>query len=114
MLKVKLRKLNKIAKFLKKTPRFLAERAFLASLVFIFLAVILGVLVFYKYSFLAEKREPEIPEESLFFDEKTFKEILRIRQERQERFQNAAPKEHLNPFRASGLTETANLDIIEE
>ena len=77
------------ALFLKKLPKILAERAFFVSLALILVALILGVIVFYKYSFLAEKKEPEIKEQPLIIDEKTLQEVLEMQQIRQIRLYQA-------------------------
>ncbi len=89
---------KKSALFLKKLPRILAERAFLVSLALISTALILGVIVFYKYSFLAEKKEPEIKEQPLIIDEKALQELLEMQQIRQNRLDQAEFKEYNNPF----------------
>ena len=89
---------RKSALFLKKLPKTLAERAFFVSLALISTALILGIIVFYKYSFLAEKREPEIREQPLTIDEKALQEVLEIQEERQRRLDQAELKEYNNPF----------------
>ena len=48
-------KTKKIKDSLKKLPRVLGENAFLAFLGLLVIALILGGLIFYKYSFLVEK-----------------------------------------------------------
>lgn len=83
---------------LKKLPKILAERAFFVSLALISIALILGIIVFYKYSFLAEKKEPEIREQPLIIDEKALKELLEMQEARQKRLDQAELKEYNNPF----------------
>lgn len=83
---------------LKKLPKILAERAFFVSLALISIALILGIIVFYKYSFLAEKKEPEIREQPLIIDEKALKELLETQEARQKRLDQAELKEYNNPF----------------
>jgi len=92
-------KLKKIKDFLKKLPRTLGERAFLTFLGLLLIALIFGGLVFYKYSILVEKAEPEISEIPLKFKEKTYQDVLKIWQEKEKRFEEADLKEYPNPFR---------------
>jgi hypothetical protein len=99
MKKLELRKLPAVSKFLKRLPRFVAEHVFWASLAFVALAAILGAWTFYKYSFLAERKEPGSPEQPLVLDEKIIQEILRTRLELQNRFDQAKLKEYPHPFR---------------
>ena len=92
-------KIKKIGSFLKKLPRILGERAFLTFLGLMILSLILGAIVFYKYSFLTKKIEPQITERPLKFKEKTYEDVLKSWQEREERFKKADFKEYPNPFR---------------
>ncbi len=89
--------LKQIAK-IKKLPWILAEHAFLTFLFFLFLVLILGGFIFYKYSILVEKKEPEILGKTFQFEEKTYQEILKEWQEREEKFEMASEKEYSNPF----------------
>jgi len=90
--------LNKTKDLLERLPRILAENSFFVSLIFIFIAFIVGGFVFYKYSILAEKIEPQIIGTSLQFKEKTYQEILTEWQERESKFEAADSKQYLNPF----------------
>jgi len=98
MLKIKSKKFQKITTFFKRLPRVTAENAFLTSLIFLIIAMVLGGLAFYKYSILVEQKEPELPEKPFYFNENGFQDILKIWQERQIRFEQADSKEYLNPF----------------
>jgi len=72
----------------KKIPIFLAEKAFLVSILFIFLSLILGTIVFYKYGILVQKFPITIQEKPSNFKEKDYHEMLKILQEREEKFNN--------------------------
>lgn len=91
-------KLDKIKEFLGKLPRILGKHHFFTLLVLIFLALILGSLIFYKYSILVEQEKPEVLEKPLQFKEKTFQEILTIWESRQKRFEEAELKEYPDLF----------------
>ena len=85
--------------FLKKVPYLLGERSFPALLVFVCLSLLLGGLLFYKYSILAEKKEPQVSEVSLKFERECFQRILKEKQNREERFQEIQTKVYSDPFR---------------
>lgn len=95
---LKREKIKKIKEVFKKLPRGLAENAFLTFLVLFFLALILGGLLFYQYSILAQEKRPKVLEVPLPFNEKVFQDILQIWQERQKKFEEKEPKEPPNPF----------------
>jgi hypothetical protein len=99
MLKLKKVQLKKIKSFLKKLPRILGEEVFLTFLGLLIFSLVLGALTFYKYNLLAKKIEPQITERPLKFKEKTYEDVLKIWQEREERFKEADLKEYPNPFR---------------
>ena len=92
-------KIDKIKKFFKKLPWILGKNFFLASICFIILSLILGSFLFYRYNILDKKVELQITEKPLQFDEKTYQDILKIWQEREERLNEADLREYLNPFR---------------
>lgn len=91
--------IKKFISVLKKTPRIVAEQAFLATLVFIMLALLLGGLIFYKSCILVEKVEPEIEKPPAQFDVKLCQEVLREKENQQKRFEGADSKEYPDPFR---------------
>jgi len=99
MFKLKKQQFKKIKIFFKRLPKILGEHAFLTSLMLFFIAVILGGLVFYKYSILAEQRKSEFSENLLYFDEKSFEAVLKIWQDREIKFQEADSKQYSNPFK---------------
>ncbi|MDI6591775.1 MAG: hypothetical protein QME61_02485 [Patescibacteria group bacterium] len=96
-------KLKKIRQFLIKLPKTLAESTFLTILIFLFLALVFGGLIFYKYSFLVEKKKPEVFEKAIYFNEKAFQEVLNIWEEREKKFKQTELKEYPDLFRT--LTE---------
>ena len=96
---VKRIKLNKIKNFLKKLPRNLGKNSFSTLLGLLLLSLILGALVFYQYSILAGREKPEVVEEPLQFEEKTYQIIFDEWQKRTERFSEAELKEYPDPFR---------------
>ena len=92
-------KTKKIKDFLKKLPRTLAEKSFLTFFILLIFALIIGCLIFYQYSFLVEKRKPEVLKTPLKFQEKTYENVLKIWQEKEKRFEEADLKIYSDPFR---------------
>lgn len=91
-------KLRKIGSFFKKLPRVLGENSFLTFLGLLFVSLVLGALVFYKFSFLVGKEKLEITEESLRFQEKTYQAVLDEWQKRDERLSEINLKLYSDPF----------------
>ena len=100
MKKLRRIKFNKISEFLKKLPRTLGKHSLLTFLGFLLIALILGGLIFYQYSFLVEKEKPEVSEKQLKFKEKTYEAVLETWQEKEKRLKEAGLKEYPDPFRA--------------
>jgi len=99
MIGLKKIQIKKIGSFLEKLPRILGERAFLTFLGLLIFSLVLGALTFYEYNLLAKKIEPQITERPLKFKEKTYEDVLKSWQEREERFKEAEFKEYPNPFK---------------
>jgi hypothetical protein len=98
-LSIRSKKLKKIGNFLKKLPRTFCERAFLTSLILFTIAIILGALVFYKYSILVERVEPKSNQALLQFDENKMQDIVQAWQDRQKTFDDVNAKQYINPFK---------------
>jgi len=92
-------KAKKIKEFFKKLLRVLGERAFLTFLGLLIITLIFGGFIFYKYSILAAKMEPQVTEKPLQFKEKTYQAVLKFWQEKEKRFKEVDLKEYSNPFR---------------
>jgi len=97
--------LIKQAAKIKKLPWILAEHTFLTFLFSFFLILVLSGLIFYKYSILVEKKEPEVLEKAFQFEEETYQEILKKWQEKEQRFEEASKKKYLDPFRIAAVPE---------
>lgn len=83
---------------LKNLPLILGQRALLTFFVLFGFALIIGSLIFWQYNILAKKRSPEIRGKPIKFEEKSYQEILRIWEERENKFQEADSKAYSNPF----------------
>ena len=92
-------KLAKINSYLCKSCRFSARHAFLSFLVLVLMSLVLGGFLFYKYSFLIAKIEPEITGKTVQFKEGLYQKVMLELQNRQERFKKADAKKYLDIFR---------------
>ena len=109
-LKVKKIKLGKLKGFFNKLPRILAVYAFLVFVAMLLASLIIGALVFYQYSVLAEDRDSVEEEKVPEFNDEIFQQIVSKWQEREEKFLNVNLEEFSNPFEMpimseEGLTE---------
>lgn len=90
-------KIKKFKESFKKLPWAIAERGFKAFLALVWVALILGGFLFYKYIFSVE--EGEIIERPIQFKEKLYRKILQTLEDRQKQFEEVELKEYLDPFR---------------
>lgn len=89
---------RRIKGFFIRTPRVLAEKAFLTFLG-LFLVVLIGNgVLFYKYNVLVKKTDFKIAEQSVDFQEESHKAVLQTWQEREKRFLEVESNSYLNPF----------------
>ena len=93
-----LRKIKRIRIPLKKTFIKIAEKAFLSFLGLLVVILVFSALLFYKYSFLAEKSQPEIIAKPAQINENLLEEILSELNEREKKFKEADFKQYSNPF----------------
>jgi len=108
-------KFKKNKEFFKKIPRIFKKHIFLSFLIPFLLTLILGGFIFYQYSFLAEKLEPQIIEKPLQFEEALYQEISEEWQIRQKRFEEAEFKKYPDLFRLPVPTpEETSPEITEE
>lgn len=97
-MKLKEIKFNKIKVVIKKLPKTLGKNILLTFLGLLSIFLIFGAVLFYKYIFLVEKMEPDIPEQSIQFNEKLFQEILEKFEEKQQKLEETKTKEYPDPF----------------
>lgn len=102
---------RKTKNIFKKIPKTLALHPFLAFWALLALAIILGGLIFYKCSILAEKPETDIPREILRFGQETYQEVTVQWQEREINLEEIESKQYINPFQ---LMKEAELPPAEE
>lgn len=85
--------------FCKKILKKLSTSSFFTFFIFFCFFLILGTIIFYQYAFLAKKAKIEISERTFQFEEKIYKQILEIWEDRKRRFKEADYKEYFNPFK---------------
>ncbi len=76
-------KTKKIKESLKRLFSTLGEKAFLTFLGLLFVALIFGAIIYYRYNTLANRAEVQITKEPLQFQKKTYENVLKIWQERE-------------------------------
>jgi len=94
-------RIKKIKEFFKKIFWKIGENPLPAFFILIILAITFGCLIFYQYSFLVEKKEPQVIEEPLQFKEDLYQKILAEWQSRQKKFQEADSREYRNLFQVA-------------
>jgi hypothetical protein len=98
-MKIKLQvKFNKIQEPCKKACQAIAQHFFGAFLVVFVLVLVIGSIVFYKYSILAQKTEAPTFANQVQFDDDLYQKLLEICRGRGEKFQSLQTKEYPNPF----------------
>lgn len=106
-------KIKKIKEFLKRLVWIIGRNAFVVFVILFFLALILGGFIFYKYSFLAEKSEPQITERPLRLEETIYQKILKEWQIRQQKFKEAEEKEYPDLFSSRVVTSEETEELTE-
>jgi hypothetical protein len=91
-------KIKDFANFFKKIFWKIGENPLPTFFILLVLALIFGGLIFYQYSFLAEKKEPQITERKIQFKEEIYQKILNEWEERQKKFDQAEQKEYRDLF----------------
>ena len=91
-------KTKKIKHFFKKIPKKLAVYAFLTFLGTLLIFFILSAFIFYQNVTLAQKKEIEVSESPLGFDETTYQQVLDVWEQREKRFNELNFEEYLNIF----------------
>jgi len=76
----------------------MGEKPLSTFFILLVLALFIGGLIFYQYSFLAEKKEPQIIERPIQFKEELYQKILAEWQMRQKNFDEAEQKEYRDLF----------------
>ena len=100
-------RLKKLKNSLKKIFWKMGENPLLTFFLLLILVLIFGGLIFYQYSFLAEKKEPQIIERPIQFKEELYQKILEEWEIRQKNFDEAEQKEYRDLFKITSqeLTE---------
>jgi len=99
-------KTKKIKNKLGKMILFIARHDFLICLFLIFLSLVFGFFLIYRYAILEQKVKPEVSVQNFQIKMDTYQEILDIWQKQEKISNEANSKEYSNPFKpVSGLTE---------
>lgn len=85
-------------------PEILAEKPFFTFFALIFLALVFGAFIFYRFSLLFERRLAPFEEEPLEFREELCRKFLETLDEKERRFEETELKSYFDLFRYK-LTE---------
>lgn len=89
---------NKFKKVLKKLPWIVAYHAFFSCLVLFLLAFAFGILIFNKYRITISSADFKNIESPNLLDYEVYNNVLKIRQEENEKFNQADSEEYFNLF----------------
>ncbi|MEK7482607.1 MAG: hypothetical protein AAB620_02335 [Patescibacteria group bacterium] len=92
-------KIKTLGKRLKGLPLFVGERAFLSIIIVIFIELVAGGLLFYKYSVLPGKIKIEISENAADFNKDDYERVVKFWEERSNRSRIIEDKVYYNPFK---------------
>jgi len=87
-------KIKRVRNIFKK----IALHTLFTSLFFIFLALIFGVFLYFKYIVQLEEKEPEIILKQPEFSEETYKEVIDLWQNREKILEEIDLRDYPNPF----------------
>jgi len=90
--------ISKIKKASKHFFEILARKIILFLLFALLIDLFIGAFVFYRYSFLVQKKEVKSAESALIFREKLLSEILKKLKKREERFEGTEFKVYPDVF----------------
>ena len=92
-------KTDKLKKFFEELPRNLAEQWFRSFLILVAFALIFGGILFYQYSILIEKKEPEISKSPIQLKEKILNKVSDKWIEREIKFNGTETKNYPDLFK---------------
>jgi hypothetical protein len=98
-------KIKNLKKFLEGFVWFIGKNSTTIFFVLFSWALIIGGFIFYKYSFLAERSEPQVVTQPLEFKETLYQKILEEWQTRQRKFEEVESEEYPDLFRSLPVVE---------
>ena len=94
-------KINTIKEFFKELPPKMAEHSFLSFLALLFVSLIIGGIVLYKYDIMSRKKEIKIEGKLIKLHKKRMENVLESIERREKNFQEVDFKMWQNPFQRS-------------
>ncbi|MEK7080509.1 MAG: hypothetical protein AAB925_01590 [Patescibacteria group bacterium] len=83
---------------IKKFFYFLAVHIFFIILILIFLDILFGGFLFYKYVILANRQEPDVQDNTFKFNESAYQSVVDKLEAKEKDFNNLSQENYLNPF----------------
>jgi uncharacterized membrane protein len=96
MLKPKIK--EKIKIFCRKTPLFLAKKAFFVFLIFSLFVLILDVLLFYFYLWRIEQKEIKITPKEIEINQNIYDQFLQNYSQKEKKFRQVEKEEYIDIF----------------
>ena len=94
-------KINTIKEFFKELPPKMAEHSFLSFLALLFVSLIIGGIVLYKYDIATREKEVKIEGRLIKLHKKKMGNVLESIEQREKNFQEVDFKIWQNPFQKS-------------
>ncbi len=94
-------KINTIKDFLKQLPPKMAEHSFLSFTALLFISLIIGAVMLYKYDITSRKKEIKIEGRLIKLHKKKMENVLESIEQREKNFQEVDFKMWQNPFQKS-------------
>jgi len=94
-------KINTIKEFFKELPPKMAEHSFLSFLALLFVSLIIGGIVLYKYDITSRKKEIKIEGRLIKLHKKRMENVLESIEQREKNFQEVDFKMWQNSFQRS-------------
>jgi len=91
-------KINTIKEFFKELPPKMAEHSFLSFLALLFVSLIIGGIVLYKYDIATREKEVKIEGRLIKLHKKKMGNVLESIEQREKNFQEVDFKTWQNPF----------------
>jgi len=89
----------KLRMFLGKLCEILAKKCLLILALIILMNALFGAFIFYKYDFQAQKSEIEITEQTLILEHELLSKIIKLLDQKQQRFEQVEFKIYPDLFR---------------
>lgn len=92
-------KIKKLKQFFAKSPRALAESAFLTFLGLFLIVLAVSAVLFYKYNILIKKTDLKVTDQPIEFKKEIYDSVLQVWQDREKNLNEADSQNYSSPFK---------------